>query len=104
MNVDTFLNALQDEADAVMGTVSMVVDGQTFNVVWNDSLKSQEGAYGGLEPDIQASAVAQAADVTSPKALVGKRCTVDGDAYRVEQVRAGSVAVTFILADVNESQ
>lgn len=102
MNVDSFMNGLQDASDAIMGVVSMVVAGQTFNVVWDGSQKSQEGAFGGLEPDIQAQATAQAADVSSPKSLLGKRCTVDGEDFRISQVRDGSVAVAFTLSDVND--
>jgi hypothetical protein len=104
MNVDAFINGLQDASDATMGTVSMVVDGQTFNVVWDGAQKAREGAFGGLEPDIQAQATAQAADVSSPKSLLGKRCTVDGDAFRISQVRFGTVAVTFTLSDVNDNE
>lgn len=98
------MNGLQDASDATMGVVSMVVAGQTFSVVWDGSQKAQEGAFGGLEPDIQAQATAQAADVSSPKSLIGKRCTVDGEAFRISQVRDGSVAVSFTLSDVNDSR
>ena len=103
MDVDAFLNALQDEADTAMGTKSMVADGQTFNVVWNDEAKSLEGDFGGLEGDIQAVATAQTADVTSPKALLQKRCTVGGVAFRIERVRTGTVATSFELSDINAS-
>jgi hypothetical protein len=78
MDVDAFLTGNDDQIDAILGTKSMVADGQTFDVVWNDEAKSLEGEFGGLEGDIQAVAVAQTADVTSPKALLQKRCTVGG--------------------------
>lgn len=104
MDVDTFLKSNDDLVDSIMGTKSMVVDGQTFNVVWNDAAEAQEGAFGGLEGDIKASAVAQAADVTTPYGLLGKRCTIGGVSYRVAEVRAGAVAVTFALGDVNETR
>jgi len=102
MDIDTFIKAHADELDAAMGTKSMVVSGQTFNVVWNDSQRAQEGAFGGLEGDVQAVATAQADDVSSANALLGKRCTVGGDAYRIAQVRTGSIAIHFALSDVNE--
>jgi len=102
--VDTFLNAGNDEVDSTFGTVSMVVDGQTFNVVFNDERKSYEGALGGLESPVQASVTAQPADVTSPKGLLQKRCTVDGTEYRIAEVQTGAVAVHFVLSDPNESR
>lgn len=104
MGVDDFLKANDDTIDAILGTKSMVCNGQTFNVVWNDETKALEGEFGGLEGDIQAVAVAQTADVTSPKSLLQKRCTVGGVAFRVYQVRTGTVATTFILSDVNDSK
>lgn len=104
MGVDDFLKAQDDLIDSLMGTKSMVCNGQTFNVVWNDDTKSLEGEFGGLEGDIQAVATAQTADVTSPKGLLQKRCTIDGVAYRVYQVRTGTVATHFTLTDVNDGQ
>lgn len=104
MNVDDFLKANDDTIDAMLGTKSMVCDGQTFNVVWNDETKALEGEFGGLECDIQAVAVAQTADVTNPKSLLQKRCTVGGVAFRVYQVRTGTVATHFILSDVNDTK
>lgn len=103
-DIDDFLNNSADEIDTLLGTAVMTCDGQTFNVVWNDSRKSYEGALGGLESDVQASAVAQPGDVTNPKALLQKRCTVDGVAYRIAEVAVGSVAITFTLADTSDSR
>lgn len=102
--IDDFLNSHADEIDSALGTVTMVCDGQTFSVVWNDSRKSYEGALGGLESDVQAQAVAQPGDVSNPKALLQKRATVDGVAYRVAEVAVGTVAITFTLADPNDSR
>ena len=82
----------------------MVVAGQTLNVVWNDATEEQEGAFGGIEGNIRATATAQAADVSGASSLLGKRCTIGGDAYRVAGVRTGTVAVHFVLADVNEAR
>jgi hypothetical protein len=47
-------------------------------------------------------ACAQPADVTNPKSLVNKRCTLDGSDYRINQVRVGTIAVHFILTDINK--
>lgn len=104
MDVDSFLTEFEDEIDAMLGTESMTVGGQTFNVVWNDDTKATEGALGGLEGDIQAVATAQASDVTNPRSLLNKRATIDGQNYRVSQVRTGTVAVHFILTDINASE
>lgn len=104
MDLDAFLKSQDDRVDALMGTKSMVCNGQTFNVVWNDETKALEGDYGGLEGDIQAVAVAQTSDVTSPKEMLQKRCTVGGVSYRVLQVRTGTVATHFILGDNNNSR
>jgi len=104
MDVDTFLKAHADESDAKMGTKIMVVDGQTFDVVWNDEAKSLEGEFGGLEGEVQAVATAQTDDVSSPKTLIHKRCTIGGEPFRVFQVRTGTVATHFALSDVNQSK
>lgn len=82
----------------------MVCSGQTFNVVWNDEAKALEGAWGGLEGDIQATATAQTSDVTNPKTLLQKTCTVGGVSYRISQVRTGTVATHFALSDINDSK
>jgi hypothetical protein len=102
--VDDFLNSAADEVDALLGTETMVCAGQTFSVVTNDFRKSYEGAMGGLESDIQAQVVAQASDVSNPKSLLQKRCTVGGVSYRIAEVSTGAVSVVFTLADPNESR
>lgn len=102
--IDDFLLAGNAETDLAFGTSSMVCNGQTFSVVMNDERKSYAGALGGLESDIQATATAQPADVTNPRALLQKRCTVDGISYRIAEVVTGPVAIHFTLADVNESR
>ena len=102
--VDDFLNGSHDEVDAAMGAKSMVCDSQTFSVVWDDYSSDSDGGLGGLEPEVQAMATAQPADVTSPAALKGKRCTVDGVAFRIYAVRVGAVAIRFDLCDPNESK
>lgn len=102
--VDDFLNNSHDEVDAIMGVKSMVCDGQTFSVVWDDYSSDSTGALGGLEPEVQAMATAQVGDVTNPAALKGKRCTVGGVAFRIYQVRVGDVAIRFDLCDPNESK
>lgn len=103
MGVDDFLNSAADEVDAILGTVVMTCDGQTFPVVWNDDRKALDGALGGLDADVSAQAVAQAGDVTNPRSLIQKRATVDGRTYRISEVMTGSVAVTFTLSDINSS-
>jgi len=102
--VDDFLLAGNDSVDASFGTSTMVCDGQTFSVVLNGARKSYEGALGGLETDIQATATAQPGDVASPRGLLQKRCTVDGISYRIAEVEVGTVAVHFTLEDPNESR
>lgn len=102
--IDDFLLAGNDEVDTDFGVAVMVCGGQTFNVVMNDERKSYEGALGGLESDIQATATAQPSDVTSPRGLLQKRCTVDGVSYRVAEVVTGPIAIHFTLADINNSK
>jgi hypothetical protein len=103
-DVDDFLNALHDEADTALGVKSMVCEGETFNVVWNDHRTGSDGVAGGIEPQVDATAVAQAADVTSPAAMRNKRCTVGGVEFRVLEVAIGDVAVTFSLCSPEESR
>jgi len=102
--IDDFLNGAHDEVDASMGTKSMVCNGQTFSVVWDDFSSDSDGGLGGLEPQVQAMATAQPADVTDPLAMKGKRCTVGGVSFRVYAVRVGDVAIRFDLCDPSESK
>lgn len=102
--IDDFLNNSHDEVDAMMGTKTMIVSGQTFAVVWDDYSSDSDGGLGGLEPELQAMATAQPSDVTTPAALKGKRCTVGGVAFRIYAVRVGDVAIRFDLCDPNESK
>ena len=79
------------------GTKSLVVNSTTIPVVWNQYGLDLEGVAGGLENVLAATAVAQAADVTSASSFIGQRCTVDGDPWRIEDVQVGDVCVTFNL-------
>jgi hypothetical protein len=100
--IDSFLLGALDEVDLMLGTVSMTVSGQTFAVVIDDVTKSTIGDDVGLTAEFDVIACAQPADVTNPKNLVNKRCTVDGSEYRINQVRVGTIAVHFILTDINK--
>lgn len=103
MDIDSFLLAGNDEVDSSLGTVTMAVSGQTFEVVIDDVSKQTKGDDIGLMAEFALVAVAQPGDVTSPKALIDKRCTVDGVAYRIKEVKAGTVAITFMLQDPAQS-
>lgn len=102
--IDDFMLGGNAEVDSMIGTRTMVCAGQTFSVVWNDSRKSYEGALGGLESDVQAVAVAQPKDVSNPKSLLQKRCTIDGESYRIAEVTVGNVAIHFTLAGINDAR
>jgi|TARA_R110002074_G_scaffold181352_1_gene345940 hypothetical protein len=101
MSLDAFFSSIASEMDALLGTVTMTCNGQSFNVVWDGDNKAYQGALGGLESEIQATATAQAADVSLPFGLLQKRCVVDGNTFRVASVRRGSVSVEFTLIDPN---
>ena len=98
-DLDNFFNNAHDEVDAVLGTETMVVDGQTFSVVWNQYSVNGEGADGGIQDIVAGAAVAQPADVTTPEGLDGLRCTISTRAYRIDGVAIGDVAITFTLVD-----
>jgi hypothetical protein len=102
--IDDFFTTSHDEVDAAMGTRTMVCNGETFAVVWDDYSSDSDGGLGGLEPEVQAMATAQPADVTDPAAMKGKRCTINGQTFRVYAVRIGVVAIRFDLCDPNESR
>ena len=102
--VDDFLLGGNDQVDSDLGTKTMVCNGQTFSVVWNDAREGVDGEVGGLEPNVQAMATAQPRHVTSPLAMLNKRCTVAGVAYRVSEVSIGDIAIHFTLIDPNESR
>lgn len=100
--VDDFMLSHNDECDTTMGTAVMVCNGQTFNVVDNLTSKSVDGEFGGLEPQVRGVVTAQPGDVTSPLAMLNKRCTINGVAYRVSLVDQGTIGIHFTLADPNE--
>jgi hypothetical protein len=100
--IDSFLLSSLDEVDSLLGTVIMTVSGQTFSVVIDDVTKSTSGDDVGLTAEYDVIACAQPSDVSNPKALVNKRCTLDGSTYRINQVRVGTIAVYFILTDINK--
>jgi len=101
--VDDFLLAHNDESDSTMGTEVMICQGQTFPVVSNLTGKTIDADIG-IEPQINGTVTAQPADVTSPRTLLNKRCTVGGVAYRVIGVDAGTVAIHFTLSDPSETR
>ena len=101
-DLDSFMLSHNDECDTTMGIVSMVCNGQTFDVVDNLTSKSLEGEFGGLEAQVRGIVTAQPANVTTPLAMLNKRCTVNGIAYRVSSVDVGTVAIHFTLIDANE--
>ena len=102
IGVDDFLTVSLNEIDSILGTVQMVVDGQTFNVVIDDAGNSTKGDDIGLVADFDLIACAQTRDITTPRALVNKRCTVDGIAYRVGSVRTGTISVHFMLTNTTK--
>ena len=91
-----------DQVDSMLGTVVMTVSGNSFNVVIDDVTKSTQGDDVGLTNEFDLVACAQPSDVTNPKSLINKRCSVDGSEYRISQVRVGTVAIHFILSDINK--
>ena len=99
--LDDFITSGLDLVDSVFGTVSMVCEGQTFQVVTGESTRSYEGAMGGLAAPTSMIATAQTSDVTGHFAMLQKRCTVDGVAYRVAQISADNISLVFTLEDVN---
>jgi len=102
--IDDFLLAGNDEIDTDFGTSVMVCNGQTFDVVMNDERKSYEGALGGMESNISATATAQPRHVSNPRGMLQKRCTVGGISYRVAEVVTGPVAIHFTLTDSSDSR
>lgn len=102
--LDDFFNNSHDEVDGIMGTSTMVCNGESFSVVFDDYRNESEGGMGGIEPQVTALATAQAADVTNPLAMKNKRCTVAGVAFRVMAVTIGPVAVRFDLISPDENR
>jgi hypothetical protein len=100
--VDDFMLAHNSESDTTMGTVTMICAGQTFSVVDNLISKAVDGEFGGLEPQVRGTVTAQPKDVSNPKSLINKRCTVDSVEYRVSMVDVGKIAIHFTLSDPNE--
>jgi hypothetical protein len=102
--LDDYMLSHNDECDSTMGTSVMVCAGQTFNIVVNLATRTVDGDNGGLEIPVQNIATAQPKNVNNPRALLNKRCTIDGVQYRVHGVDIGTVAIHFTLTDPNESR
>ena len=102
--IDDFLNGGHTETDDLIGTRTMVCAGQTFAVVMPNAQKSYEGALGGLESDLQAIAEAQPGAVLNPNSMLQKRCTIDGNAFRVAIVDVSTVNIKFTLASAGDSR
>jgi len=100
--VDDFLNSGGAIVDAALGTETMVVSGQTFEVVTDDVSKSESGEEMGLTGDYSLVAAAQPKDVSMPAELINRRCTVGGIPYRISRVRVGTVAIHFELQDPSQ--
>jgi hypothetical protein len=100
--LDSFLLAANSILDDMFGTVTMVCQGQSFQVVPNGFRETSEGATGGIEWDLRASVTAQPSHVSNPQGMLKKTCTVDGREYRVAEVNIGTIAVHFALVDVNQ--
>jgi len=83
--VDDFLNSGHAQVDSQFGQSTMVCNGQTFAVVDNITSKSVDGEFGGLEPQVRGVVTAQPGDVTSPLAMLNKRCTVAGVAGSLQR-------------------
>lgn len=103
-DLDEFMLAGNDEIDVAFGTETMTCSGQSFEVVVNDRRQSYEGALGGLETDIQATATAQPRHVVKPLEMLQKRCTIDGAPYRIAEVVVGPIAIQFTLVDPSDSR
>tara|TARA_R110000868_G_scaffold64961_1_gene194913 strand:+ start:698 stop:1012 length:315 start_codon:yes stop_codon:yes gene_type:complete len=101
--LDDFMLGFNDASDSTMGTDTMICQGQTFSVVSNLIGKTIDADIG-IEPQINGAVTAQPADVTTPKTLLNKRCTVGGVAYRIIGVDVGTVAIHFTLSDPSETR
>jgi hypothetical protein len=98
--LDEFFATHQDAQERLLGTVTLQVAGQSIPVVWDAFTRSKSGTLGGLDNNTLATAVCQPKNVSGdPVLLLGKRATVDGRNYRVQEVEVGTVAITFTLID-----
>jgi hypothetical protein len=100
--LEAFFERYNDAGDDLLGVKALQVAGQEIPVVWDAVTKSKSGDLGGLDNDTLASAVAQRRNVQgNPGDLLGKRCLVDGTAYRINEVETGVVHVTFTMISPN---
>jgi len=98
--LDEFFSTHQDAQERLLGTVTLNVSGQSIPVVWDAVTRSKSGVLGGLDNNTMASAVAQPKNVNGdPALLLGKRATVEGRNYRIQEVEIGAVAITLTLID-----
>ena len=100
--LEDFFARHNDAGDALLGVLTMDIAGQSIPIVWDASTKSKSGDLGGLDSDTMAAAVAQPKNITgNPMDLLGKKCTVDGAQYRVQQIELGRINITFTLISAN---
>lgn len=102
--LNSFFDRYADKADALLGTTTMQVGGSIIPIVWDAVTKSKSGMLGGMDNDTRAVAVAQRKNVPGdPAAMLGKRATVEGKQYRIDEVETGIVNVTFTLISPNST-
>ena len=102
--LEDFFDRYNDAGDSLLGVIVMQVASQSIPVVWDSVMKSKEGTIGGLDNDTSATAVAQPKNIEGdPNALLGKRCIIEGETYRINEVDAGKVNVTFTLISPNSN-
>jgi hypothetical protein len=102
--LEDFFHRYNDAGDSLLGVIVMEVAGQSIPVVWDSVTRSKSGALGGLDNDTLAAAVAQPKNIDGdPAAFLGKRCTIEGKIYRINDVDTGKVNVTFTLISPNST-
>jgi len=78
---------------------SIVFPSGTVAGVWNVAAYQDAKAFGGYEPNAEATFVCKSSLVPNAKALIGATVAKDGESWRVLRVRAGAAFTTFVLID-----
>lgn len=94
--LDTFIIDCTTQADPVMGTDTIVLNGVTITGVWSGLSKSSENEFGGIQQDVSASVCVPSSDSIT-LSLIGKIGTVKGTSLKCINLDIGEALTTLFF-------
>jgi len=100
--LDTFVIDCTAQADPVMGTDTITLNGVVITGVWSGLSKSSENEFGGIQQDVSASVcVPSAAGITL--SLIGKIGTVKGTSLKCINLDIGEALTTLFFDHASQT-